>query len=221
LHPCFSANTATTTYYHSHYYYHNCYYNFYCYYYYYYYYHCCYNCYYYFCYYSLYSDDCRVKLNNSQGIQKLTAELKATNHTLLVNVCGALWAASLNVEVKDVIAQHDGVSLLWSLLQCPSEKVVANAACALASTIDSPNNIRLVERAFMGGLPLIVSLLEQVTAIEAQASLCAVIGNLAKSTTVLAVMTEQRVLPILSRLTNTQHDTVRKYLAAFHLSVRP
>jgi hypothetical protein len=64
---------------------------------------------------------------------------------------------------------------------------------ALASTIDSLGNIHLVERAFMGGLPLIVSLLEQVTAIEAQASLCAVIANLAKSTTVLAVMTEQRV----------------------------
>jgi hypothetical protein len=66
----------------------------------------------------LHSDECRVKLLNCpQGIQKLTAELKATNHTLLVNVCGALWAASLNADVKDVIAKNDGISLLWSLLQ--------------------------------------------------------------------------------------------------------
>ncbi len=66
-------------------------------------------------------------------------------------------------------------------------------------------------RNFVGGLELIVSLLKSYDT-DVLASVCAAIAEIAKDEENLAVITDHGVVPMLSSLTNTNDETLRRYL---------
>ncbi|KAK3559686.1 hypothetical protein QTP86_017098 [Hemibagrus guttatus] len=67
-------------------------------------------------------------------------------------------------------------------------------------------------RSFVGGLELIVNLLKSPN-LEVLASVCAAISNIAKDKENLAVITDHGVVPMLSNLTHTTDDKLRRYLS--------
>ncbi|KAL7976528.1 hypothetical protein Chor_008477, partial [Crotalus horridus] len=67
-------------------------------------------------------------------------------------------------------------------------------------------------RSFVGGLELIVNLLKSENK-EVLASVCAAITNIAKDEENLAVITDHGVVPLLSKLANTNNDKLRRHLA--------
>uniref|UniRef100_A0ACB8FVG2 Uncharacterized protein n=1 Tax=Sphaerodactylus townsendi TaxID=933632 RepID=A0ACB8FVG2_9SAUR len=67
-------------------------------------------------------------------------------------------------------------------------------------------------RSFVGGLELIVNLLKSDNK-EVLASVCAAITNIAKDEENLAVITDHGVVPLLSKLANTNNDRLRRHLA--------
>lgn len=67
-------------------------------------------------------------------------------------------------------------------------------------------------RSFVGGLELIVNLLKSPNA-EVLSSVCAAISKIAKDEENLAVITDHGVVPMLSNLTDTTDDRLRRYLS--------
>ncbi|KAF5928840.1 hypothetical protein HPG69_012412, partial [Diceros bicornis minor] len=67
-------------------------------------------------------------------------------------------------------------------------------------------------RSFVGGLELVVNLLKSDNK-EVLASVCAAITNIAKDQENLAVITDHGVVPLLSKLANTNNDKLRRHLA--------
>ncbi|GAA6085579.1 outer dynein arm-docking complex subunit 2 isoform X1 [Tachysurus ichikawai] len=67
-------------------------------------------------------------------------------------------------------------------------------------------------RSFVGGLELIVNLLKSQN-MEVLASVCAAISKIAKDEENLAVITDHGVVAMLSNLTNTTDNKLRRYLS--------
>nr|XP_023420435.1 armadillo repeat-containing protein 4-like [Cavia porcellus] len=67
-------------------------------------------------------------------------------------------------------------------------------------------------RSFVGGLELVVNLLKSDNK-EVLSSVCAAITNIAKDQENLAVITDHGVVPLLSKLANTNNDKLRRHLA--------
>ncbi|XP_010152247.1 PREDICTED: armadillo repeat-containing protein 4, partial [Eurypyga helias] len=160
---------------------------------------------------------CQEPINRSiirkcGGIPPLVNLLTGTDQALLVNVTKAVGACATEPENMMIIDRLDGVRLLWSLLKNPNPDVQASAAWAICPCIENAKDAGEMVRSFVGGLELIVNLLKSKNK-EVLASVCAAITNIAKDEENLAVITDHGVIPLLSKLTNTNNDKLRRHLA--------
>ncbi|XP_015278874.1 PREDICTED: armadillo repeat-containing protein 4-like [Gekko japonicus] len=154
----------------------------------------------------------RTIIRRCGGIPSLVALLTGTNQALLVNVTKAVGACATEPENMVIIDRLDGVRLLWSLLKNPHPDVQASAAWAICPCIENAKDAGEMVRSFVGGLELIVNLLKSDNK-EVLASVCAAITNIAKDEENLAVITDHGVVPLLSKLANTNNDKLRCHLA--------
>ncbi|KAL1785026.1 armadillo repeat-containing protein 4, partial [Sigmodon hispidus] len=154
----------------------------------------------------------RVIVRRCGGIQPLVNLLVGINQALLVNVTKAVGACAAEPESMVIIDRLDGVRLLWSLLKNPHPDVKASAAWALCPCIENAKDAGEMVRSFVGGLELVVNLLKSDNK-EVLASVCAAITNIAKDQENLAVITDHGVVPLLSKLANTNNDKLRRHLA--------
>ncbi|XP_063306867.1 outer dynein arm-docking complex subunit 2 [Pelobates fuscus] len=154
----------------------------------------------------------RAIIRKCGGINPLVNLLTGTNQALLVNVTKAVGACASEAENMAIIDRLDGVRLLWSLLKNPHPDVQSSAAWAICPCIENAKDAGEMVRSFVGGLELIVNLLKSDN-IEVLASVCAAITNIAKDEENLAVITDHGVVPMLSTLTNTTDDKLRRHLA--------
>ncbi|XP_052585283.1 outer dynein arm-docking complex subunit 2 [Peromyscus californicus insignis] len=154
----------------------------------------------------------RVIVRRCGGIQPLVNLLVGINQALLVNVTKAVGACAVEPESMVIIDRLDGVRLLWSLLKNPHPDVKASAAWALCPCIENAKDAGEMVRSFVGGLELVVNLLKSDNK-EVLASVCAAITNIAKDQENLAVITDHGVVPLLSKLANTNNDKLRRHLA--------
>ncbi|XP_007950117.1 outer dynein arm-docking complex subunit 2 [Orycteropus afer afer] len=154
----------------------------------------------------------RVIVRKCGGIQPLVNLLVGINQALLVNVTKAVGACAVEPESMMIIDRLDGVRLLWSLLKNPHPDVKASAAWALCPCIENAKDAGEMVRSFVGGLELVVNLLKSDNK-EVLASVCAAITNIAKDQENLAVITDHGVVPLLSKLANTNNDKLRRHLA--------
>ncbi|XP_071475813.1 outer dynein arm-docking complex subunit 2 isoform X2 [Marmota flaviventris] len=154
----------------------------------------------------------RVIVRRCGGIQPLVNLLVGINQALLVNVTKAVGACAVEPESMVIIDRLDGVRLLWSLLKNPHPDVKASAAWALCPCIENAKDAGEMVRSFVGGLELVVNLLKSDNK-EVLASVCATITNIAKDQENLAVITDHGVVPLLSKLANTNNDKLRRHLA--------
>ncbi|KFV53673.1 Armadillo repeat-containing protein 4, partial [Tyto alba] len=154
----------------------------------------------------------RTIIRKCGGIPPLVKLLTGTDHALLVNVTKAVGACATEPENMMIIDRLDGVRLLWSLLKNPNPDVQANAAWAICPCIENAKDAGEMVRSFVGGLELIVNLLKSKNK-EVLASVCAAITNIAKDEENLAVITDHGVIPLLSKLANTNNDKLRCHLA--------
>ncbi|XP_047281363.1 outer dynein arm-docking complex subunit 2 isoform X6 [Homo sapiens] len=154
----------------------------------------------------------RVIVRKCGGIQPLVNLLVGINQALLVNVTKAVGACAVEPESMMIIDRLDGVRLLWSLLKNPHPDVKASAAWALCPCIKNAKDAGEMVRSFVGGLELIVNLLKSDNK-EVLASVCAAITNIAKDQENLAVITDHGVVPLLSKLANTNNNKLRHHLA--------
>ncbi|XP_054246157.1 outer dynein arm-docking complex subunit 2 isoform X2 [Indicator indicator] len=163
------------------------------------------------------AENCQEPVNRSiirkcGGIPPLVKLLIGTNQALLVNATKAVGACATERENMTIIDKLDGVRLLWSLLKNPNPDVQASAAWALCPCIENAKDSGEMVRSFVGGLELVVNLLKSKTK-EVLASICAVIASIAKDEENLAVITDHGVVPLLSKLANTNNDKLRRHLA--------
>ncbi|NXM97107.1 ARMC4 protein, partial [Sylvia borin] len=154
----------------------------------------------------------RGTIRRCGGIAPMVKLLSATNRALLVNVNKAVGGCAMEPENMAVIDSLDGVRLLWSLLKNPNPDVQASAAWALCPCVANAKNSGEMVRSFVGGLELIVNLLKSKDK-EVLTSVCAAIANIAKDQENLAVMTDHGVVPLLSKLANTNNNELRRHLA--------
>uniref|UniRef100_A0A8C3URH2 Armadillo repeat containing 4 n=1 Tax=Catharus ustulatus TaxID=91951 RepID=A0A8C3URH2_CATUS len=154
----------------------------------------------------------RGTIRRCGGIAPMVKLLTATNQALLVNVNKAVGGCAMEPENMSIIDSLDGVRLLWSLLKNPNPDVQASAAWALCPCVENAKNSGEMVRSFVGGLELIVKLLKSKDK-EVLTSVCAAIANIAKDEENLAVMTDHGVVPLLSRLANTNNNKLRRHLA--------
>ncbi|NXD36036.1 ARMC4 protein, partial [Copsychus sechellarum] len=154
----------------------------------------------------------RGTIRRCGGIAPIVKLLSATNQALLVNVNKAVGGCAMEPENMLIIDSLDGVRLLWSLLKNPNPDVQASAAWALCPCVENAKNSGEMVRSFVGGLELIVNLLKSKDK-EVLTSVCAAVANIAKDEENLAVMTDHGVVPLLSRLANTNNNKLRRHLA--------
>ncbi|XP_070585244.1 outer dynein arm-docking complex subunit 2 [Erythrolamprus reginae] len=154
----------------------------------------------------------RTIIRRCGGIPSLVSLLTGTNQALLVNVTKAVGSCAVEPENMAIIDRLDGVRLLWSLLKNPHPGVQASAAWAICPCIENAKDAGEMVRSFVGGLELIVNLLKSENK-EVLASVCAAITNIAKDEENLAVITDHGVVPLLSKLANTNNDKLRRHLA--------
>ncbi|CAL8311996.1 unnamed protein product [Merluccius merluccius] len=154
----------------------------------------------------------RVTIRKCGGIQPLVNLLTETNQALLVNVTRAVGACAIEIDSMTIIDRLDGVRLLWSLLKNPSADVQASATWAICPCIENTKDAAEMVRSFVGGMELIVNLLESTNK-EVLASACAAVTRIAKDEENLAVITDLGVVRKLANLTDTTDDKLRRHLA--------
>ncbi|XP_041102954.1 outer dynein arm-docking complex subunit 2-like isoform X2 [Polyodon spathula] len=154
----------------------------------------------------------RAVIRKCGGIQPLVNLLTGTNQALLVNVTKAVGACAIEPDNMAIIDRLDGVRLLWSLLKNQNPDVQASAAWAICPCIENAKDAGEMVRSFVGGLELIVNLLNSDNK-EVLAGVCAAIAKIAKDEENLAVITDHGVVPMLAKLTSTTDDKLRRHLA--------
>uniref|UniRef100_A0A8B9FH01 Armadillo repeat containing 4 n=1 Tax=Amazona collaria TaxID=241587 RepID=A0A8B9FH01_9PSIT len=154
----------------------------------------------------------RSTIRRCEGIPRLVKLLTGTNQALLVNVAKTLGACATEPGSMIIIDHLDGVRLLWSLLKNPNPDIQASAAWAICPCIDNAKDAGEMVRSLVGGLELVVNLLKSKNK-EVLASVCGAITNIAKDEENLAVLTDHGVVPLLSKLANTNNDKLRCHLA--------
>lgn len=107
--------------------------------------------------------------------------------------------------INDQEHQLDGVRLIWSLLKHPSDSVKRNACFALVPCIRHAKNSPEMVRAFVGGLELVVSLLESEDT-EVLSAVCATIAEIATDPENLGILTDHGVVKKLADLVHTVRD---------------
>lgn len=132
--------------------------------------------------------------------------LSATYEPLLENLPLVIKECAEDEQCMDVIndPSHslDGVRLVWSLLKHPSNIVKKNACWALVPCIKHAKDSPEMVRAFVGGLELSVSLLENDDT-EVLAAVCAAIAEIAVDPENLGILTDHGVVKKLADHVNT------------------
>ncbi|KAJ8682386.1 hypothetical protein QAD02_018178 [Eretmocerus hayati] len=161
----------------------------------------------------------RDSLRINEGLPKLIKLLSSTHEPLLANVPLVLGECAQNESCMEIIDDEahelDGVRLIWSLLKHPSERVKRNACLALVPCIKHARAAPDMVRAFVGGLELVVGLLEHED-IDAHSSLlaaaCATIAEIAGDSENLGILTDHGVVAKLAALVHTEDDELRAKL---------
>ncbi|XP_014220319.1 armadillo repeat-containing protein gudu [Trichogramma pretiosum] len=157
----------------------------------------------------------RDALKNAGGIPKLIKLLNATYEPLLVNIPLVIGELAQNQwcmdEINDEEHRNDGVRLVWSLLKHQSDAVKTNACLALVHCVKHAKNSAEMVRAFVGGLELVVSLLESKDT-QVQAAVCATIAEIAMDMENLGIITDHGVVEKLAGLVHTEDENLRANL---------
>ncbi|XP_031788283.1 armadillo repeat-containing protein gudu [Nasonia vitripennis] len=157
----------------------------------------------------------REVLRANEGLPKLIKLLSVTYEPLLENIPLAIGECAQNEQCMDVINdqehQLDGVRLVWSLLKHPSDSVKRNACFALVPCIRHAKNSPEMVRAFVGGLELVVSLLESEDT-EVLSAVCATIAEIATDPENLGILTDHGVVKKLADLVHTEDEKLRANL---------
>ncbi|XP_063589580.1 outer dynein arm-docking complex subunit 2-like [Penaeus indicus] len=144
--------------------------------------------------------DCCTILLRGGGVTTLIQLLRRTSDKLLLNVTRALGACAADEEALEALLQQDGLRLLWSHLKNPNCRVQASAANAICTCLQQESeDLAEVVRSLVGGIELLVSLLES----ESEAVLsavCAAIARIARDPQNLAIMTDYGAVTSLSKL---------------------
>jgi len=109
--------------------------------------------------------------------------------------------------INDSEHQLDGVRLVWSLLKHPSDVIKRNACLALVPCIRHAKDSPEMVRAFVGGLELTVSLLENKNT-EVLSAVCAMIAEIATDPENLGILTDHGVVKKLAALVETVGPTL-------------
>lgn len=149
---------------------------------------------------------------NNGAVASLLRHLRSTYPPLLSASCKALGALGRDDGSFEQIRDGDGIRLIWSLLRSEFSQVQAYAAYALSSCLRKLEMAAEYGRSLVGGLPLLVRLLGSEDT-DAQAYAAAAISMLAQDDSNVMVLTEEKVLPALAKLSTTSVDLVRKHLA--------
>ncbi|XP_045473999.1 armadillo repeat-containing protein gudu-like [Harmonia axyridis] len=147
------------------------------------------------------------------GIPLMINLLNYTYLPLLENLAMVLKECAEDEDSMAVIEDNDGVRLIWSLLKNPAETVQANAAWCLVPCIRNVTNSGEMVRSFVGGLELMVRLLENESP-EVLSCVCAAIAEIATDIENLAVISDHGVVPLLVDLVKTGNPQLRQHLAA-------
>ncbi|KAK3856853.1 hypothetical protein Pcinc_036857 [Petrolisthes cinctipes] len=157
--------------------------------------------------------ECCIILLRGGGVTTLIQLLRRTSDKLLLNVTRALGSCAADEDALSALLQQDGLRLLWSHLKNPNSRIQASAANAICTCLQQETEgLAEVVRSLVGGIELLVSLLES----ESEAVLsavCAAIAKIARDPQNLAIMTDYGAVTSLSKLAVRENDTLRPYLA--------
>lgn len=131
---------------------------------------------------------------------------------LLENVPLVIKECATEPESMQIIEKYDGVRLVWSLLKHRLPSIQANAAWALVTCIKNAQNSGEMVREFVGGLELLIKLLQSKD-VYVLAATCAVLGEVAKDKENLGVLTDYGYIPMLVNLLKTKDSLLRENLA--------
>ncbi|KAL0212841.1 hypothetical protein RCL1_006467 [Eukaryota sp. TZLM3-RCL] len=137
-------------------------------------------------------------IKSSSIISSLIKSLLSTNSDLLIATTATLAALGQDKDCFKIITENDGLRLLWSLFKSENLKVKSNATAALIPLL-SPSNAELVGRTFIGGLELLLNLLTQ-DYLPLLTFACSVVTRIAHCEANLNVVTEDGIVPLLSRI---------------------
>lgn len=132
--------------------------------------------------------------------------LSSTYEPLLENIPLVIKECAQNELCMDIINDpehvNDGVRLVWSLLKHPSDKIKINSCLALVPCIKYAKDSPEMVRAFVGGLELTVSLLDN-TNNEVLSAVCATIAEIAVDPENLGILSDHGVVDKLAALVTT------------------
>eukprot|EP00158_Paraphelidium_tribonemae_P005771 Partr_v1_DN27515_c0_g1_i2_m30116 putative Ubox domain-containing protein len=154
----------------------------------------------------------RQAVREANGIKPIIQTLTSTDPDLLENAANALGSCAQDSESMISIDKYDGVRLLWSLLKSSYPAVQASSAWAISPCIEHAKDAGEMVRSFVGGLELMVSLLKS-SDVEVLAGVCSALSKIARDQENLGVMTDHGIVAMLSKLTTTRNDRLKKPLA--------
>lgn len=132
--------------------------------------------------------------------------LSSTYEPLLENIPLVIKECAQNEMCMDIINDpehvNDGVRLVWSLLKHPSDRIKINSCLALVPCIKYAKDSPEMVRAFVGGLELTVSLLDNSNN-EVLSAVCATIAEIAVDPENLGILSDHGVVDKLAALVNT------------------
>lgn len=146
--------------------------------------------------------------------------LSSTYEPLLENIPLVIKECAQNELCMDIIndSEHinDGVRLVWSLLKHPSDRIKINSCLALVPCIKYAKDSPEMVRAFVGGLELTVSLLDNPNN-EVLSAVCATIAEIAIDPENLGILSDHGVVDKLAALVSTVFLKIfiRKFILCF------
>ena len=146
--------------------------------------------------------------NNNNAVKKLVNLLTESTDDLLKNISRLLKECAENAEVTKQIDQFDGIRLLWSLLKNKSPEIQTCAAWALVPCLRNAQNAGTLARSFVGGLELVVNLLQSNNE-HVLAAICALIVEIAQDEENLGIISDHGAVKLLSDLIKTDDQSLR------------
>ncbi|KAG6798342.1 armadillo repeat-containing protein gudu [Apis mellifera caucasica] len=157
----------------------------------------------------------RDRLRINEGLPNLIKLLSSTYEPLLENIPLVIKECAQNEMCMDIINDpehvNDGVRLVWSLLKHPSDRIKINSCLALVPCIKYAKDSPEMVRAFVGGLELTVSLLDNSNN-EVLSAVCATIAEIAVDPENLGILSDHGVVDKLAALVNTRDENLRANL---------
>ncbi|MEN2495864.1 MAG: hypothetical protein MHMPM18_000449 [Marteilia pararefringens] len=185
----------------------------------------------------------RMQINKTGILPILVGFLNRTDTRLIKFSADLLYYLMFDSEASKSIAKLDGLRLLWSLMKNRNSAVVTSACRAIASSIRSNKSSASLVRSLVGGLELMVSLLNPQKNAEIFAdyslckksvaqtnncqiedhliksqkkllgAVCEAICSIADDEQSLAVITDHGAIRLISNLTITRDPKLRQQLS--------